>query len=111
MPGGNGMGPWGMGPRTGRGLGFCAGYGVPGYMNRGFGAGFGGRRGGFGWRAGAFGAPGPFYGVPAGYGYAYQANPEMERDYLLKQTTMLKNQLSFIEKRLSELEAGGRETV
>ena len=35
MPGGNRTGPTGMGPITGRGAGFCAGYPVPGYMNPG----------------------------------------------------------------------------
>ncbi len=48
MPRGNGMGPRGCGPMTGRGAGFCAGYDVPGYASgegRGFGGGrFGGRR-------------------------------------------------------------------
>jgi len=53
MPGGDGTGPAGMGPMTGRAAGFCAGYPVPGYMNpvggRGyFGMGRGGGRGG-GW--------------------------------------------------------------
>ena len=33
MPGGDGTGPLGLGPMTGRAAGFCAGYGVPGYMN------------------------------------------------------------------------------
>ncbi|MBN1863537.1 MAG: DUF5320 domain-containing protein [Victivallales bacterium] len=33
MPGGDGTGPMGMGSMTGRAAGFCAGYGVPGYMN------------------------------------------------------------------------------
>lgn len=56
MPGGDGTGPNGMGPMTGRAAGYCAGYGVPGYMNpgggrpgtgRGFGAGYG-RAGGWG---------------------------------------------------------------
>ena len=52
MPGGDRTGPMGMGPRTGRGAGFCAGLGVPGFMNRWFGGGwFGrGRGGGRGWR-------------------------------------------------------------
>lgn len=34
MPLGNGTGPAGLGPLTGRGVGFCAGYPIPGYMNR-----------------------------------------------------------------------------
>jgi hypothetical protein len=56
MPFGNGTGPAGMGPMTGRAAGFCAGYPVPGYMNpvgaRGF-------------------APvaGPYGYVPTAYGY------------------------------------------
>jgi hypothetical protein len=33
MPLGDRTGPLGLGPRTGRGLGYCAGYGVPGYLN------------------------------------------------------------------------------
>jgi hypothetical protein len=33
MPGGDRTGPQGMGPRTGRAAGFCAGYDVPGFMN------------------------------------------------------------------------------
>ncbi len=33
MPFGDGTGPAGMGPMTGREAGYCAGYSVPGYMN------------------------------------------------------------------------------
>ena len=33
MPLGDGTGPRGMGPMTGRAAGYCAGYPVPGYMN------------------------------------------------------------------------------
>jgi hypothetical protein len=33
MPAGDGTGPMGMGPFTGRAAGYCAGYSVPGYMN------------------------------------------------------------------------------
>ncbi|MEM3227254.1 MAG: DUF5320 domain-containing protein, partial [Thermoplasmata archaeon] len=33
MPYGDGTGPWGYGPRSGRRAGFCAGYPVPGYLN------------------------------------------------------------------------------
>ena len=35
MPRGDGTGPAGMGPMTGRGLGPCAGYPTPGYTNPG----------------------------------------------------------------------------
>jgi hypothetical protein len=33
MPRGDGTGPAGLGPMTGRAAGFCAGYPVPGYLN------------------------------------------------------------------------------
>jgi len=33
MPRGDGTGPMGLGPMTGRGAGYCAGSGVPGFMN------------------------------------------------------------------------------
>ena len=46
MPGGDGTGPMGMGPMTGRGAGFCGGSGVPGFASRGPGLGFGRGRGG-----------------------------------------------------------------
>ena len=32
MPRGDGTGPLGFGPMTGRGMGYCAGFPVPGYM-------------------------------------------------------------------------------
>jgi len=59
MPFGDGTGPRGMGPMTGRGAGYCAGFGRPGFASpiagrRWFGYGWRGRgrgRGrGFGWR-------------------------------------------------------------
>jgi len=33
MPGGDRTGPMGMGPMTGRAAGYCAGFGVPGFMS------------------------------------------------------------------------------
>jgi len=53
MPAGDGTGPWGLGPMTGRAAGFCAGYGIPGFMNRFVFPPFGGRWFGLygvGWR-------------------------------------------------------------
>jgi len=59
MPGGDGTGPLGRGPRTGRGLGFCAGFDKPGYANSesDYGRGWGHGRGmhhrhRWGWRGG-----------------------------------------------------------
>lgn len=48
MPGGDGTGPLGLGPMTGRAAGFCAGYPVPGYTNPVPGRGFWGRGRGMG---------------------------------------------------------------
>lgn len=45
MPRGDGTGPAGLGPMTGRGLGLCAGYSTPGYMVPSWGLGRGGGRG------------------------------------------------------------------
>ena len=64
MPRGDGTGPRGMGPMTGRGAGYCAGFSAPGFMNP-----VGGRMGlGLGrgrafrpytaWRPGGFGQMG-----------------------------------------------------
>lgn len=41
MPWGDGTGPAGMGPMTGRGLGYCAGYGAPGFYSSSRGWGYG----------------------------------------------------------------------
>jgi len=54
MPWGDGTGPMGRGPMTGRAAGFCAGYAVPGYANPVAGA--------VAWPRGAYPAP--------PYGYA-----------------------------------------
>ena len=67
MPRGDGTGPAGMGPMTGRAAGYCAGYPVSGYMNPIPGRGFAGP--GF---AGAYGAAPYAYGAaPYGYGAGY----------------------------------------
>jgi hypothetical protein len=69
MPRGDGTGPTGLGPMTGRAAGFCAGYPVPGYMNP-----VAGRAGFYGPIAPVFG---PYragfngYGVPYGRGFGF----------------------------------------
>lgn len=67
MPAGNGTGPLGMGPMTGRAAGYCAGYPAPGYMNPIPGRGFWGR--GFipGYGATPYGQTVVPYGYVAGY--------------------------------------------
>lgn len=42
MPFGDGTGPRGLGPMTGRGAGYCAGFGMPGFYNPVPGGGYGG---------------------------------------------------------------------
>jgi hypothetical protein len=130
MPGGDGTGPAGMGPMTGRAGGFCAGYPVPGYMNPVGGRGYGGwgrgfRGGGFG-RGRGFGWAGVGYGMPAwGVGvspYAYGGGavnpyayggvpfaptiaPQQELDGLKGQSEYLEDALDGIKKRIEELES------
>jgi hypothetical protein len=113
MPRGDGTGPAGMGPMTGRAAGYCAGYAVPGFMNP-----YGGRwGGGFGWGwgrgygrgMGRWGYPGVVpYGAPS-YGYVpYGAAPygsEQELEFMQSQAKALGDQLEQIQKRISELEA------
>jgi hypothetical protein len=71
MPRGDGTGPMGMGPMTGRGAGYCAGFDAPGYANPGPGMAYGrgfGRGPGRGWGRGFRGrGPGRWAGW---YGYA-----------------------------------------
>jgi len=119
MPRGDGTGPAGMGPMTGRAAGLCAGYSVPGYMNPVGGRGYWGRGGGRGWRHGyyATGLPGwaraPM-GAPAWDGpvtpYAPQAGPatptaEQELDGLKKQAEYFQETLGQINRRIEQLEA------
>ena len=66
MPVGNGTGPLGLGPMTGRAAGYCAGYPVPGFMNPMVGMGVGPRSAHFGGV--------PAYG-PAGLGVYSQSYP------------------------------------
>ncbi len=83
MPVGDGTGPFGLGPMTGRAAGYCAGYPMPGYANPIPGPGFWGRGGYWGMNAPYGPAPYPQsvgpYGPapyaqsvgPYGYGASY----------------------------------------
>lgn len=119
MPRGDGTGPMGMGPMTGRAAGYCAGYPVPGFANpivgRGFGMGFGrgfgrgwwGRGRGFG-RRWAYPYAGGSYGIPYAYPYAPVMTSEQEADILKAQAEDLKSGLEDINKRISELESAAQ---
>jgi len=115
MPTGDRTGPWGLGPRTGRGRGYCSGFQAPGFMfpgpglgfyrdfgfGRGFGRGMGlGRGRGF-WRS-------RFDGF---WGYPYfpltpsppQPGREDEAAWLADQAKILEQQLLQVQERLTEL--------
>jgi len=110
MPAGNGTGPMGAGPMTGRAAGYCAGYATPGFANpvagrgvgfsrgRGMGRGMGmafhgGRQWGGGYGRQPFAAP----AAPA---------PEQEAAMLKSQAQNMEAALAEVQKRLSALEAG-----
>jgi hypothetical protein len=115
MPFGDRTGPLGLGPRTGRAMGYCAGFGMPGSANpvpgrggfgfsRGSGLGWSGR--GRGWRCSyrATGLPGwarAGYGYPL-YGPEFTAKDEI--NVLQDQADFLKKQLEDIQNRISTLE-------
>jgi hypothetical protein len=129
MPGGDRTGPMGMGPRTGRAAGWCAGFPGPGYMNPtpGWGAGWGyGRGRGFGFRRGwgrgfrgfrgghgGWGMPGWGWGAPApyapayGYGAPYPETAAEEIEELRAQAKHLESALDSIRQRIEQIEASG----
>ena len=113
MPGGDRTGPMGMGPRTGRAAGYCAGSPVPGYMNPGFGGGCGfgrgrgggrGRRNWFyatgltGWQRAAMGGTAAIPPTQA------TPNPATEIELLKRQAEELAGALDAIRSRLDELQ-------
>lgn len=116
MARGDKTGPYGQGPVTGRGLGYCAGYSVPGYMHNipgrgmgreiGFGRGMG-RGIGFGRGLGLGFRRGRGYGY---YPYSFRPTPysvptkEEELSILKAQAETLKKDLEEIQQCISELE-------
>jgi hypothetical protein len=119
MPGGDGTGPAGMGPMTGRAAGYCAGYPTAGFMNPVAGRSFwGGRRGG-GWgRRNMFYATGLTGWQRAAYAYpavggAMPFGPaptrEQEAEVLKGQAEYLEDALNEIKKRIETLESKAAE--
>jgi hypothetical protein len=104
---------------SGRAAGYCTGKNMPGFANnmpgRGFGMGFG-RGWGFGGRGrgGGRGGRNLFYatGLPGWMRFGGVAGPDrkpdpkMEKQALQAQAEALQEDLDFIKKRLSEIEAG-----
>ena len=123
MPRGDGTGPAGMGPMTGRAAGYCAGYASPGFMNPTGGRGYWGRGqgGGRGWRHWyhATGLPGwaragmgsPAWGgpvhpsIPQAGPFAPTLTAEQELDGLKKQAEYFQEALGQISQRIEQLEA------
>lgn len=120
MPMGNRIGPMGQGPRTGRAAGYCAGFGGPGYLNRGpgfrGGRGFGRGGGGRGWRhwfhatgltgwqraqsgLAALGGPDPAASSVGG-----PADTDTEEQQLRRQLAMLQSELATVQQRVRQLE-------
>ncbi|MFA5160274.1 MAG: DUF5320 domain-containing protein [Candidatus Omnitrophota bacterium] len=102
MPGGDGTGPMGMGPRTGWGRGFCA---RPAGGSRG--VGHIGGRGGFGWRN-------QFYATGlTGWQRTYPIQPGIsekeESELLKKQATYLSGELEAVRSRLTKLQGAEKQ--
>jgi len=122
MPGGDGTGPAGMGPMTGRAAGYCAGYPIAGYMNPaggrpfGFGRGFGrGRSRGY-YGAAPYGAT-PYAAAPygaapyatapwAGYADPYTGAPAPEQEItaLKRHAEALSAALDAVRARIGKVE-------
>ena len=127
MPRGDGTGPGGAGPMTGRAAGYCAGYSMPGFMNPVGGRGYWGwgRGGGRGWRnrfwatgmpgwvragygTGAWGWGPGAYGPWAG-GPAQGVTTEQELAGLRQHAEQMQNALGEINNRIQQLEQGSSE--
>ena len=111
MPGGDRTGPFGLGPRTGRATGYCAGYPNPGFMTPGpgFGRGFGRGWGrGFGrvfwWRG--YGDP---YYQPQPNVYP-QPSKDEEKNYLEEMLKDLEEEIKHIRNRIQELSKEKKES-
>ena len=116
MPGGDGTGPIGSGPRTGRALGYCSGYNMPGYAHpgfgrgygRGFGRGFRGRGRGFWWR----GYRDPYYWFQHHNLDLYpQPSKDEEKSYLEDMIKDLEEEIKQIRNRIQEISKEKKEST
>ncbi|MBN1409760.1 MAG: DUF5320 domain-containing protein [Spirochaetales bacterium] len=111
MPRGDGTGPNGLGPMTGRAAGFCAGYSVPGFANPIIGYGrFGGGHGrGYRHMFWATGLPGWARYNTGGYhpNMPYVSTTwtaKQEAEALKDQVKLIQDNLNAINDRIRELE-------
>lgn len=117
MPAGDGRGPEGVGPMSGRGMGYCSGYDSPGWGQPGPGRGYGrrgprGYQGTGGWRRRNWqpAARGRRWAM----GWGYPTRPPMEQfappsqqselEMLSGEADWLKEQLDMVSARISALE-------
>jgi len=104
------MGPTGMGPMTGRGAGYCAGYGAPGFANPGMGMGRG-----MGFGGGGRGRRNMFYatGMPGwariGAAPAPAVDAAGQALALRAQALALEQALQNVRERLAEMEEAKKE--
>jgi hypothetical protein len=115
MPRGNGTGPMGAGPKTGRGMGKCAGFATSGYAKselketEGFGHGqchgFGRRNGngGFRNRFNATGIPGWMRSLL--HNEEAAIDPDTKKTMLVRQSEQLQQQLDLVKKRIDEMDS------
>ena len=120
MPGGDGTGPMGEGPMTGRAMGYCADNATPRFANPsrgqdfwGLGRGAGGRgwrnwfraTGLTGWQRGAMGGPG--FAGPSPYASPFVPTmpQQQELDLLKGQAEQFEDALDGLKRRICELEA------
>lgn len=101
MARGDRTGPFGEGPKTGRGMGYCTGNEHPGYLyrhpNRGM---------GFGRRFRGSSSYGNGFGFRHGYEQYYPGNVTdvSEKTLIENEIRILKDQLSALEDRLSKIQ-------
>ncbi|MDZ7738900.1 MAG: DUF5320 domain-containing protein [Bacteroidales bacterium] len=101
MPGGDRTGPSGAGPMTGRHLGFCVGNDEPGGI---YGRAYGSGRGpGMGFRRGPRGRFGRGYAWGSVPAPDYSTDTEDEKRFLEKEIDELKDQLAFLENKLTKI--------
>lgn len=102
MPRGDGTGPVGAGPMTGRGMGYCAGFRAPGYVNPGRGFYRWGCKRGFRHMDYATGMPfWQRFAPPADLAYH---EPASEKTWLENRADALENELRQIRERLNEIQ-------
>jgi len=108
MPRGDGTGPMGAGPMTGRGMGLCTGYRSGGFANSGrgfFGAGRGGRPYGGGRGMGFSNYQGCWNNAPQEYA---PISAEDEKRYVSEEINELERKLQELKKHMADLDAASK---